>query len=152
MDNKLVIRGNYLVEVRDKNGKVIDKAESSNLIVNDGLERVAKLINGVSSTDFSYIGIGTGSTSPTNSDTALEAEITKEQADDTGGSYEADYKAIFEKTFTFGSGESYAITEAGVFDGSGSASTMLDRFTFSAKNVDSDTDLYVKITITVARS
>ena len=82
---------------------------------------------------------------------ALETEVSRAQADNSGGSYEANYKCIFEKTFTFGSGESYSITEAGVFDGATeTGSTMLDRFTFTSKSVDSDTDLYIKVTITVS--
>lgn len=144
------LKGTVIVEKRDKQGNVLEKTELENLIVNSGKERVAKLLNGVSSTTFNSIAIGTGTTSPTTSDTSLETEITRAQADGSGA-YEADYKAVFEKTFSFGSGESYNITEAGVFDNAtASGSTMLDRFTFGAQAVDADTDLYIKVTITVS--
>ena len=146
MESKVFLKGDVVLE-RRRNGKVIDREELHNLIVNVGKERVAKLLNGVSATAFGYIAIGTGTTAPAVGDTGAETEITREAATK---SYEASYKAIFEKTFTFGSGESYAITEAIVSDSaSASGEAILDRFTFTVKNVDSDTDLYVKVTITV---
>lgn len=146
MKDRITLKGDVVLELR-RNGKVIEREELHNLIVNDGKERVAKLLNGISAATFGFIGIGTGTTAPTTGDTTLETEITRA---DTTESYESGYKAVFEKTFSFGSGEVYDITEAGVFDQlTPSGSTMLDRFTFSPKSVDSDIDLYVKITITV---
>lgn len=148
MEDILKLKGDVVIERRRKDGSVIDRQELKNLVVNAGKERVAKMLNGVESTYFRAIAIGTGTTSPLGVDTTLESEVTRATA---SLSYLADYKAIFEHTFEFGSGESYAITEAGVFDSATvSGSTMLDRFTFSAKNVDADTDLYVKVTITVS--
>jgi len=149
MKEGLFIKGEALIQ-RVRDGKIIDSEHIKNLVVNTGKERVAKLIGGISSTTFDSIGIGTGTTAPSASDTSLETEAKRLACDSGSPAYEADYKVTFEKTFTFGSAESYAITEAGVFDGVGSGATMLDRLTFTAKNVDSDTDLYVKITITVS--
>lgn len=151
METKLVLKGEAIIERREKfTGKVLEREKVHNLIVNTGKERVAKLIGNTESSlsAFGYIAIGTGSTAPNASDTSLETEVTRASG---SPSYEASYKCIFEKTFEFGSGESYSITEAGVSDGaSETGSTLLDRFTFSAKAVDADTDLYVKITITVS--
>jgi len=138
--------GSAYFELR-QNGKVIDKWEVNNIIVNDGKERVAKLIGALSSTGFQYIGIGEGATGATVNDSELETEQKRTLATIA---YEASNKVIFEKTFSFASGESFAITEAGLFDSlTASGSIMLDRLVFSAKNVDSEIDLYVKITITV---
>jgi len=147
MKEGLKLRGDVIIESRRKDGTVVAREELKNLVVNVGKERVAKLINGLSSTGFDVIGIGTGTTSPSASDTDLETEVSKASA---SVSYESGYKAVFEKTFTFGSGVSHNITEAGVFDAIGSGGTMLDRFTFTAKAVDADTDIYVKVTITVS--
>jgi ribosomal protein S17 len=147
MNDKLMLRGNAIIERRKKDGTVIDREIIKNLIVNVGKERVAKLINKISATGFDAIAIGTGTNSAQASDTTLQTETTRASATK---SYVANYKAVFEKTFEFGSGEDYDITEAGIFDSAvASGSTMLDRFTFTAKSVDADTDLYVKITITV---
>jgi hypothetical protein len=144
--NMINLKGTVLIERRKKDGTIIDKEKLDNLIVNDGRERVAKLLCGVLSGSFGFIGIGTGATPPAISQTALQTQVKRE---DSTESYEADYKAIFEHTFTFGIGESYTITEAGVFS-LVSGGVMLDRFTFSGKMVDSDTDLYVKVTITIS--
>ena len=151
MEKGLVLKTNIVIERRTKDGKVIDREEVHNMIMNAGKERVAYLLGegiGTGLTGFSHIAIGTGVTAEDPAQTALVTEVERESA---SVSYEASYKCVFEKTFDFGTGTSYAITEAGVFDGATvTGSTMLDRFKFSAKNVDVDTDLYVKITITVA--
>lgn len=148
MKDVLKFRGDAVIELRKKDGTVIEREEVENLIVNTGKERVAKLINGVDTTIFTAIAIGTGNTSPSASDTALQTEVTRATATKT---YVADYKARFTYTFTFGSGESYSITEAGVFDNAiASGSVMLDRFTFAPKSVDADTDLNITVTLTVS--
>ena len=145
---EFILLDNIILELRDKSGKILSKEELHNDIVNSGKERVAKLLSGVSSSYFSHIAIGIGTTGVTTGDTSLETEI-KRVAPTI--SYEADYKATFEYLFTFESGEVFAITEAGIFDNLiVSGSTMLDRFVFTAKNVDLDTDLYIKITITIS--
>jgi len=154
MNDGFKLVGTVVIERRRKDGTVIEREEVKNTVVNSGLERVAKLMNKGAAgvlTPFGYIGIGTGTTGALATDTTLETEVTREEADNSGGAYEADYKSIWEKTFTFGSGESYAITEAGILDSAVVlGSTMFDRFTFSAKNVDADTDLYVKVTVTLS--
>ncbi len=149
MKDGIKLIGTVLIETRNRqSGKVIEREELKNLIVNTGKERVAKLLCGVSADYFEAIAIGTSSTSPATSQTALLAEVKRASA---VLAYEASYKATFEHTFTFGTAESYTITEAGVFDSAVvSGSVMLDRFTFTGKLVDIDTDLYIKVTVTVA--
>ncbi len=130
-------------------GKILDIEEICNTIVNDGLERVAKLINNVDSTYFRALAIGTGTTGAQITDVALETEFIRALAT---LSYEASYKAKFTKTFSFGSGVSENITEAGIFDSTTeSGSIMLARTTFSAKSISDTIDLIVTATITVAR-
>lgn len=146
MEDSFKLKGTVVIQRRKKDGTVIDEEHIDNLVVNVGKERVAKLINEVSSTGFTAIAVGTDNTAPQASDTALVAEDQRATATTA---YEASYKATLEKTFSFGS--SKTIKEAGVFDSAvASGSTMFDRFTFSDKNVDTDVDLYVKITITVS--
>ena len=131
-------------------GEIKERTVVHNSIVNSGLERIAKLINGVSSTNFLAIAIGTGDTAVDFTDTALVTEVARAEA--TTLTYEADYKSKFSKLFTFGSGVSYTIKEVGVFDNSSSGGVMLNRALDAGKAVDSDTDLTVTITITVARA
>lgn len=133
-----------------KTGEVIDEERIHNIVVNDGLERVAKRLFANVEDFFDYIAIGTDNTTATATDSSLGTEVTREQAT---VSYEAPYKAKFEKVFTFGSGDSYTITEAGIFDdATASGSTMFNRLVFTGKSVDVDTSLSVTITVTVGRT
>lgn len=130
-------------------GDILDEERIHNIVVNDGLERVAKRLFANTEDFFDYVAIGEDNTSAQATDTSLGTEVAREQAT---VSYEASYKAKFEKIFTFGSGESYTITEAGIFDdATASGSTMFNRLVFTGKSVDADTSLSVTITITVGR-
>lgn len=133
--------------VEKETGKILSSEEFTNTIVNNGLERMARLCMGDSSTYFRALAVGTGTTAVVNTDTALEIENTRSLATLT---YEDSYKAKFYKRFTFGS--SYSITEAGIFDSTTvSGSTMLARTVFAAKSVSSSVDLIVTAIITFAR-
>lgn len=130
-------------------GKIIEKTKVHNTIVDTGLERTAKLLGGISTTPFIAIAIGTGDTAVTTSDTALETEVARAEA--STATYEASFKMKWSHKFTFGSGESFTITEVGVFDNATSGGAMLNRALDAGKAVDADTDLTVTITITVGR-
>jgi len=147
LNEECKLKGEWtLSRVNKETGEILDTEVIHNIIVNTGKERVAKLINGVSSTYFRAIAVGTGITGAAAGDTALQTEVTRSAATLT---YEASYKAKFEYTFTFGG--SYAITEAGIFDSATvSGSTMLNRITFAAKNVSTVIQLIATVTITVA--
>lgn len=149
MESILKLEGEMLFELRKKDGSVIERELIKNLIVNVGKERVAKLLGNIGSPGaFTNIAIGEGTTAEAAGDTSLETERDRAAATIA---YEADYKCKFEKTFSFGSGVSWAITEACLSDSAAaSGETILNRKTFTAKNVDSDTDLLVRITITVS--
>lgn len=147
MKDKITLVGHGYFELRKKDGTKIDSWECSNTIVSTGKQRTAELLNRIAVIPFDTIAIGTGDTPPTIGDTALEIEVTRAVA---SLAYEASNKATFTYTFIFYSTEAYAITEAGVFTSESGGGTMLDRFTFEPKNVEAGTDLYCKITITVA--
>lgn len=155
MEQLISMKANVVLERRDKTtGKVLDHEELHNLFVNTGKQRVARLIcgnSGSTPTTFKYVAIGTSATAAAATDTALGTEVDRAIADSSGGAYEADYKAIWEKTFTFDSGESYSVVEACISDSAvASGQTILNRFTFTGKSVDSDTDLYIKVTYTIS--
>lgn len=147
---ELKFRFNAVIKSIDKaTGKVISETKVHNTIVNSGLERIARLLGNVGSPSaFSHIALGTDDTTVTNSDTALGVEVEREAAT---VSYEADYKCKFEKVFSVGSGTSYSIKEVGIFDGASvSGSTMWARLNTN-NTLDSDTNLSVTITYTMAR-
>lgn len=148
MKDGLKLKGDVVIETRDHmTGEVLSREEKHNLIVSAGLVQVAKLLGGVSASAFVGMAVGTGTTAPASGNTTLETE-RKRMA--STNSYLATNKAVFTATFDFASGETWAITEAGIFTNATSGGEMLDRFTFSAKNVDWDIDLVVTVTITVS--
>ncbi len=138
---------NIKIQAIDNNtGRIKDERNIHNIFLTAGKSRIAQLINGVSSNFFDYIGIGTGTTSPVVGDTDLETEVTRALAtlsEDPSGT------AKWVKVFTFNSGDSFAITETGVFDALASGGVLMNRSTFSALNVDVDTDLSITVTAAV---
>lgn len=140
---------NWKIETVDKNtGKILQSEEYCNTIVNAGLERMAKLCMGNSSTYFRALAVGTGAVAVDNADIDLGTEVVRSVSATL--EYEASYKAKFSYTFEFDG--SYSITEAGIFDSEIiSGSTMLARTVFAAKSVTTEIDLIVTATITFAR-
>ena len=115
------------------------------VVTNAGKAEVAALIGTDTAGDgtaFDYIAIGTGTTSETASDTALENENQRAAAvgTRTTTSVTNDTLQLVKDAFTFGS--SANITESGVFNAS-TGGTMLCRKTFSAIGVTSDDTLNV---------
>jgi hypothetical protein len=147
LNDEFKLKGEWtLSRVNKETGEILDTEVIHNIIVNTGKERVAKLLNGVSSTYFRAIAVGTGVTGALVGNTTLETEVTRSAATLT---YEASYKTKFVYTFSFGG--NYAITEAGIFDSATvSGSVMLNRTTFTAKNVSTIIQLIATATITVA--
>lgn len=134
--------------IKDINGNVKDKFTIKNTITDAGLAGIASRINGADSESaFTYLALGTGTTSPTTSDTALETEITdsglaRSSATATRETTNTtDDTAQLEHTWT--ATASKAITECGMFNAS-SGGTMLGRQTFTAKNIASGETINVK--------
>ena len=145
---KLKISYNAVIEDIDKyTGKVLKRVEVHNTIVNNGLERIAKLLGKISSVGFDYLAVGTDATAVQVTDTELGVEVVREQAVVT---YEAGYKTKFVKVFSVGSGVSHSIKEVGIFDQAGiSGSTMWARVN-ADNTLSTDTNLSVTITYVMA--
>jgi len=114
-----------------------------NLVTNIGLDEV--IDNGL--VNIGYMGIGEDATAVTAGDTELGTEVAREAIAPTD---EGTGIREYDKTFTFVSGESYTIVEAGLFNSlTASGSLMLNRLTFSGHAVDVDNGVRVRITITL---
>jgi hypothetical protein len=122
-------------------------------VVNDGLEYLARYITQSTVGYFAWLALGTGSTAEAITDTQLATEITS----GTGGaralatvSYEASYKAVWQKTFSFTG--TLAIFECGVFNQLSVGGKMLMRHVFSAvKNVESGETMQLTMKLTMSR-
>lgn len=141
---------NVILESIDKKtGRVIKRIETHNMIVNTGLERIAKLLGGVDAVgDFSHIAVGTDDTAVQNTDTTLGTEVERESATI---SYEANYKCKFQKVFSVGTGVSHAVKEVGIFDSATPTGSVMWARVNADNTLDFDTDLSVTMTYTMAR-
>ena len=152
--NKNQLKFDYNVVIKrinNKNGKILDIEKIHNTIVNSGLNLIRDFLGDVSVDAPKYIAIGTDNTGVQNTDTTLNTEYTRSVA--SGIDVVTNYQVEFTKIFTFGFGVSETIVEAGLFDSAtASGSTMLNRFVFTGKAIDADTDLAVTITLTVSRT
>lgn len=119
-----------------------------NLITNSGENLLANLLGGLSSSSIGYIAIGTGTTTPSETDTALSSEVDRKGMD-TGYPAVSGSTVTFQSTWTTSepSGQPYAITELGLFTAS-SGGTMLNRIVFSPVNKTSSVELTVIVRIT----
>jgi len=130
MGKKISMRGRFYLELF-RNGKSVHYEESDNTIMNLGLASVSGLIlTDIGGTAFDNIAIGTGTTAPNATQSALVAEtyrnagtgsqITTSVANDTS-----------RITTSVAITNSNVFTEAGIFDAT-SSGVMLARTTFSA--------------------
>ena len=130
-----------------RGGRVVKVVRVSNLVVDVGKAEVAKLIGGLSTASFGYMAVGTGTTPPAGSDTGLEAEVMRVASTNSSDTVNTPNDTIvFTGTFSFS--QSYAITEAGIFNAS-TGGVMLSRVTFSALNVVAGDQLVLTWKITV---
>lgn len=121
-------------------------------VVNDGLEYLARYCTQSTVGYFAWMALGTGSTAEAISQTALVAEITDADAARALAtvSYEASYKAVWQKTFSFTM--AHAIYECGIFNQLAVGGKMLMRHVFSAvKNVENGETMQLTMKLTFSR-
>jgi len=121
--------------------KFLDYYWRKNIVTNVGLACIIRLISaGLTEEKFGYLAIGTGTTTESATDTALQAEIkrksatiTQETTSITGDT------AKFEATFSSADGlsGSHNVSETGIFNAS-TAGSLLARKTFSAVPINWD--------------
>jgi len=130
------------VEILLNNVVVVQK---KNLIVQVGKNFLANAVISNSTSPFTAIAVGTGTTAATVNDTALQAEIYR-------GAYSSSSVAANVVTLTnvLGAGVATgAISEAGIFNNATSGGTMLSHIVFSTISKLSVDTLTLTWTITV---
>ena len=151
MEKGLNLKVNVIIEtINLSTQKVTKTSKVHNLVVNTGLNAVADLIAGFSSDVFEYMAIGEDNTAVVAGDTDLGIEVDRALVTPTD---EGIGIIEYDETFTFGTGDSFTITEAGLFNSlTPTGSIMLNRLVFTGHDVDVDNGVRVRITITVANS
>lgn len=128
----------------DEDGNVKLERWAKNLVVNTGLAYIADALSvSPGSTVMNQMGVGSGSTAASASDTALEGLFTKVALT---GSTPTDSGAVVTYTATFSAGAGTgALTEAGLFNAS---AVMLSRLVYGVITKGASDTLAVTWTLT----
>jgi hypothetical protein len=149
LNKEFFLSFNAIIDSIDKyTNKVVKRTKVHNIIVNNGLNLVRNWMAG----DFvdypKTIALGTDATVVDATDIELGTEVLRSTATITKPT---NYQVRYYKLFTVDSGESYAVKEVGIFD----SIVVFGSTMFSHLNcdntLDTDTDLAVTITYTLAR-
>ena len=140
INDGLKLKGKLSIALNDEVVQEVD-----NLVVTAGKGYVASRMKDASATAMSHMAIGSGTTNPAASDTALETELGRVALTSTAVS-----GAVVTYTATFAAGTGTgAVTEAGILNAS-SSGTLLCRTEFSVVNKGSSDSMTITWTVTVS--
>ena len=148
MEDKLKLKGDVFITVKDKDGNVKEERHEKNLVVTTGLNFICSRMKDTTAGAMSHMGLGSGTTAAAASDTDLGSLLGSREALDstTVSSNTITYVASFEAGDATG-----AVTECGLFNAS-SSGTMLCRVVFSAINKAAADTMSVTWVITLPAS
>ncbi len=119
LNEDIPIYANVTIEEKDANtGIVLNKYETHNKVTSLWLTNLAKAIMKETYTFPDNIAVGTGTTAPAASDTALQTEKFR---DAIAGKTRSGASITLTYTLATGNGNGNTLTEAGIFDGTGSS-------------------------------
>lgn len=135
--------------VNETTGAVRDGGWTPNLVVATGKNHIADQLSGRQEAQMSHMAVGTGTTTPIATDTALQNELDRNSLDSrTQGTGADANKVTYICTWAAGDGTG-AITEAGIFN-SASAGQMLCRSVFPVKNKETGESMVMTWILTVS--
>ena len=137
--------GKLTIEVKDKDGKLKQREEVKNLVVDTGLAYIASRMKDASATAMSHMAIGTGSSAAAAGNTALGTEAARVALTSTTVTSNA---VAYVASFAAGTGTG-AITEAGILN-AGSGGTLLCRTVFSVVNKGASDSMTITWTVTIS--
>ena len=148
INDKLKLRGDVALVLKDKDGNIKDSREIHNLVVSTGLTFICSRMAGTSAGVMSHMALGSGTTAAAAGQTDLVSILgSREALDSTSASSNT---VTYVSSFEAGEGTG-AVTEAGIFNGS-SGSTMLCRTVFPAVNKQADDTMSVTWSINLSAS
>ena len=140
INDGLKLKGKLSIALNDEVVQEVD-----NLVVTAGKGYVASRMKDASATAMSHMAIGSGTTNPAASDTAVETELGRVALTSTNVSSAV---VTYVATFAAGTGTG-AVTEAGILNAS-SGGSMLCRTEFSVVNKGSSDSMTITWTVTVS--
>ena len=140
INDGLKLKGKLSIALNDEVVQEVD-----NLVVTAGKGYVASRMKDASATAMSHMAMGSGTTTPAASDTALETELGRVALTSTTVSSAV---VTYVATFAAGTGTG-AVTEAGILNAS-SSGTLLCRTEFSVVNKGSSDSMTITWTVTVS--
>ena len=148
INDNLKLRGDVSIKLYDKDGNVKDSREITNLVVTSGLTFICSRMAGTSPAVMSFMGVGSGTTSPAAGQTALVSQLgSREALDSTNASANT---IVFVCSLEAGEGTG-AVSESAIFNAA-SSGTMLARVTFPVVNKQASDTMSITHTITLTAS
>ncbi len=147
MEDNIKVTGHINFKLYDGDGNLKEERNIKNLVTSAGKTALATwLAAGSQSTTFMpYIGVGTGNTAASTSDTTLQTELATRSAGAVTSS-----SNVWQSVASFGAGvDTGAITEAGLFSAS-SSGTLFARQVFSVINKGAADSLQITWQITLS--
>lgn len=142
------LKGDLVITVLDKDGKVKERREEKNLIVSAGLTFICSRMANATAGVMSHMAVGSGATTPAASNTDLGTVLgAREPLDSTTASSNT---VTYVSSFEAGEGTG-AVTEAGLFNAA-SSGTMLCRTVFPVVNKGANDTMAITWTITLSAS
>jgi hypothetical protein len=148
INEKLKLRGDVAIVLKDKNGNVKESRDIKNLVVTAGLTFICSRMAGASASVMSHMALGSGTTAAAAGQTDLVTLLGSRKALDS--STASTSTIIYVSSFDAGEATG-AVTEAGVFNAS-TAGTMLCRTVFTVLNKAASDTMSVTWTITLTAS
>ena len=148
-NDKKVLKGRVNVFLRDaRTGNVIDERHIDNLVVDVGEDWVAARMGTGSVADMKWIELGLGSAAATAADTALQTLLLSSRKSGTNSVAGATWQ--LKVTWGTSDANTAGIEEAGIFNLTGAAGTMLARTVFTAVNKTNNDTLQIQWQIKVS--
>jgi len=145
----LLSRGRLSIVITDQYGRIKEKREIDNLVVNAGLAYIISRMVGVAKNVMSHMAVGSGTSPAAAGDTDLGNLLGSRKAlTSTTISGANNESVVYVSTFSPGEGTG-AITEAGIFNAA-SSGDMLCRTVFAVLNKAAADSMVITWTITLS--
>jgi len=148
MDDKLQLKGQVALVLKDKDGKVKQQKEVNNLIVDTGLNFICDRMKDATESVMSHMGVGSNSTAAAAGDTDLGTLLGSREALDS--TTVTNNQIVFVASFEANDGTG-TIEEAGVFNAA-TGGTMLCRVLTGTITKSASDTLTITWTITLSAS